>query len=286
MTLNMRAGSRIRFGLLALQQSWRAYYRQPISALHSLTPSRSPMDIASTGNPPANVDIAFQLPDKMRAPQTGGRRSVATDISPTPTKVVRLSHLAPGTTSTDIRSIVAGDAHAKKIKALSFEYGSSLQPLQSCRVVFFNQEDATEFAMRSNRTVFSGSAIRADYVIREAAPNPTTEAYLGGMLGRLVFLYGYPPHVSPLQVREYYRDYDIVDTTLPGIQRAPLQGETFLVRRRAFVVQFSTPSEAQRFVRDVYNTKYIQRGSSADDSQAPSTAISHRQYLIKAILLQ
>ncbi|KAJ2737235.1 hypothetical protein IW152_000256 [Coemansia sp. BCRC 34962] len=199
-------------------------------------------------------------------------------------KVVRLSRLAPGTTTTDVRNIVAGDTYAKKIKSLSFEYDSGLQPLQSCRVVFFNQEDATEFVMRFNKAVFSGNTIRANYVVREAVPNKTTEAYLGGMLGRLVFLYGYPPHVSPLQIRDYYRDYDIVDTTLPGIQRAPQQGETFLVRRRAFVVQFSTPSEAQRFVRNVYHTKFIQRDNSADDSQASATN-SHHEYVIKAILL-
>ncbi|KAJ2580820.1 hypothetical protein GGH95_002389 [Coemansia sp. RSA 1836] len=128
--------------------------------------------------------------------------------------------------------------------------------------------------------VFAGSTIRADFVVRETVPNPVTEAYLGGMLGRLVFLYGYPPHVNPLQVREYYRDYDIVDTTIPGVQRAPQQGETFLVRRRAFIVQFSTPSEAQRFVRDVYGTKYVQRDIGADGDKAAGI-----EHTIKAILL-
>ncbi|KAJ2875712.1 hypothetical protein GGH93_001382 [Coemansia aciculifera] len=244
------------------------------------------MDIASTRSPLADVDVAPQRHDQRRAQQAGYQLSVATDLSPTPTKVVRLSRLAPGTTPTDIRSIVAGDAFAKRIKSLSFEYDSSLRPLQSCRVTFFNQEDAAEFAMRSKRTVFAGSVIRVDYVTRETVPNPTTEAYLGSMLGRLVFLYGYPPHVNPHQVREYYRDYDIVDTTLPGIQRAPQHGETFLVRRRAFVVQFSTPSEAQRFVRNVYGTEYTQRDTSAYDSREASPTTSRQQYLIKAILLQ
>ncbi|KAJ2039135.1 hypothetical protein H4S03_001894 [Coemansia sp. S3946] len=285
MTLNVRARRCIQFGLSALQQSWRTHHRH-ITALHSLAPSRSLMDVASTRGPLADVDAAPQRRDQKRARQTGDRRSVATDISPTPTKIVRLSHLAPGTTPTDIRSIVAGDEFAKRIKSLSFEYDSSLRPLQSCRVVFFNQEDAAEFAMRFKRTVFSGSVIRVDYVFRETVPNPTTEAYLGSMLGRLVFLYGYPPHVSPHQVREYYRDYDIVDTTLPGIQRAPQLGEAFLVRRRAFVVQFSTPSEAQRFVRDVYDTEYTHRDSRPDDNRDSTTAATRQQYLIKAILLQ
>ncbi|KAJ2493894.1 hypothetical protein IWW37_000280 [Coemansia sp. RSA 2050] len=235
-------------------------------------------------NPLAGADAPTQRHDKGYARPGGYQRSVSADVSPVPTRVVRLSRLAPGTTTTDVRNIVAGDTYAKKIKSLSFEYDSGLQPLQSCRVVFFNQEDATEFVMRFNKAVFSGNTIRANYVVREAVPNKTTEAYLGGMLGRLVFLYGYPPHVSPLQIRDYYRDYDIVDTTLPGIQRAPQQGETFLVRRRAFVVQFSTPSEAQRFVRNVYHTKFIQRDNSADDSQASATN-SHHEYVIKAILL-
>ncbi|KAJ2375017.1 hypothetical protein H4S02_008360 [Coemansia sp. RSA 2611] len=282
MALNSRARKCIQFGLATLQPSWRTHCLRISATGHS----RSLAGTAPTRNPLADdTDAPTQRHDKGRARLEGHRRPVPTDVSPEPTKVVRLSCLAPGTTATDIRSIVAGDTYAKKIKSLSFEYDSSLQPLQSCRVVFFSQEDAAEFVMRFNKAVFSGNTIRANYVFREAVPNKATEAYLGGMLGRLAFLYGYPPHVSPLQIRDFYRDYDIVDTTLPGIQRAPQQGETFLVRRRAFVVQFATPSEAQRFVRNVCNTKYIiQRDNNADDGQASATSSRH-EYTIKAILL-
>ncbi|KAJ2638730.1 hypothetical protein GGF44_002763 [Coemansia sp. RSA 1694] len=281
MALNIGARRCVKLGLPKFQQSWHVYHQPATTAFSSsLVSFRSLADAASTRQPLAGSEVAVHRRDMRRPRQAGDQRSAAMDKSPTPTLVVRLSHLAPGTTTTDIRHVVAGDAYAKKIKSLSFEYDSSLRPLQSCRVVFFNQEDAADFAMRSNKMVFAGSTIRADFVVRETVPNPVTEAYLGGMLGRLVFLYGYPPHVNPLQVREYYRDYDIVDTTIPGVQRAPQQGETFLVRRRAFIVQFSTPSEAQRFVRDVYGTKYVQRDIGADGDKAAGI-----EHTIKAILL-
>ncbi|KAJ2745968.1 hypothetical protein GGI20_001732 [Coemansia sp. BCRC 34301] len=250
MALNSGARKCVQFSLPRFQQNWHVCHRAVEIARSSPVSFRSLMDAASTRQPPAGHDPGVH--------RRGMRQARQVDRSPTPTTVVRLSRLAPGTTATDIRCVVAGDAYAKKIKSLSFEYDASLRPLQSCRVVFFHEEDAANFATRSNRMVFAGSAIRADFVVQETVSNPTTEAYLGGMLGRLVFLYGYPPHVSPHQVRDYYRDYEIVDATLPGIQRAPQQGETFLVRRKAFIVQFSTPSEAQRFVRDVCNTKYLQ----------------------------
>ncbi|KAJ2482853.1 hypothetical protein EV174_003105 [Coemansia sp. RSA 2320] len=251
-------------------------------------------NVTPSSNPPEVVDPVENRRRIRRATQSSERPlALATDISPTPTKVVRLSCLPPGTTAVDIRCVIATQALAKRIKSLTFEYDFNLRPLQSCRVVFFSQEDSAAFAVRSNKMAFAGNTIRADFVIKEVVPNATTEAYLGNALGRLVFLYGYPPHMNEYQIRDYYREYDIVDTTLPGVQRAPQMGNNFLVRRGAFIVQLSTPSEAQRFVRDVYNSEYLYRDNPDNEQPAdrdvPLTAEKsppRRKHTIKAIILQ
>ncbi|KAI8322024.1 hypothetical protein GQ54DRAFT_246889, partial [Martensiomyces pterosporus] len=185
------------------------------------------------------------------------RGSTASDISPTPTDIVRLSDLPPGTTADDVyRMVIPGRNYMPRINSLQFEHDLHLRPLNSCRIKFFKAGFAQDYVTRANNMPFAGSTVRADFVTREAAPNPTVQKYIGHALGRLVYLYGYPAYVNQHQVRDFYRDYEIVDTVIPGIQPAPASGATFLSRRGAFILQFSTPSEARRFVRDVYMTEY------------------------------
>ncbi|KAJ1666964.1 hypothetical protein EV178_001878 [Coemansia sp. RSA 1646] len=225
---------------------------------------------------------------------TNARKSVASDISPTPTLVVRLSNLPNNTTPEDVRYSISSKALASKINFLKFEYDYNLRPLNSCRVTFFNAQDAYSFLTHTQKIQFAGHTIRSDFVLKSIVPNKTRDKYVGNALGRLVFLYGYPPYVNQHQVRDYYRQYDIVDTTIPGVQPAPLMGQTFLSRRGAFIVQFSTSSEAHRFIRDVYNTEYVRKGgeewqSVTDSNSSTDSPVDSKQqhrYFIKAILLQ
>ncbi|KAJ1900435.1 hypothetical protein LPJ81_003943 [Coemansia sp. IMI 209127] len=224
------------------------------------------------------------------------RNPIAGDISPMPTLTVRLSNLPINTTPEDVRFSISTKWLAFKINFLKFEYDYNLRPLNSCRVTFFNTQDAYKFLTHTHDMQFVGHTIRSDFVLTSVVPNESLDKYVGNALGRLVFLYGYPPHVNQHQIRDYYRQYDIVDTTIPGVQPAPLMGQTFLSRRGAFIVQFSTSSEAHRFIRDVYNTEYTRKGgeewqnatdtnsTSGDDS--PKEVVKQHRHLIKAILLQ
>ncbi|KAI9477392.1 hypothetical protein BX667DRAFT_292164 [Coemansia mojavensis] len=210
----------------------------------------------------------------------GGRQSLAQDISVEPTKVVRVCNLPPGTTATDIRHFLGGSQRKEvaNTKSLHFEFDFNLRSLRSCRVSFVNANDAADFAMQVNKRMYAGHRIRTEFVQLAAVPNPTQQKYLQRSLGRVVFLYGYPAHVHQHQIRDFYRDYDLVDTKLPGVQPAPQLGEMFLVRKGAFLLHFATEAEARRFVRDVYGTSYVTRGDGED---APK-----QEFLLKAILLQ
>ncbi|KAI9502869.1 hypothetical protein GGI26_004851 [Coemansia sp. RSA 1358] len=225
------------------------------------------------------------------------RRSVASDISTAPTNIVRLSNLPLHTTPADIRYALASKSFASRINFLMFEYDYNLRPLNSCRVTLFNTQDASDFLIRTNRIIFAGNRVRADFVNKSTIPNKTRDKYVGNALGRLVFLYGYPPHMNQHQIRDYYRQYDLVDTTLPGVQPAPQQGQTFLCRRGAFILQFSTTLEAHRFVRDVQNSEYVYKdvGNKNDRVEGETSAFQagnaaedgtkQRKCIIRAILL-
>ncbi|KAJ2351843.1 hypothetical protein GGF43_003918, partial [Coemansia sp. RSA 2618] len=167
---------------------------------------------------------------------------------------------------------------AVDVSAVRFEFDFNLRSLHSCRVEFFSKDSAAAFALQTNKKLFAGHRLRADFVTRSSVPNATRDQYIGNSLGRLVFLYGYPQHVHQHQIRDYYREYDIVDTTLPGVQPAPQLGQTFLARRGAFIIHFGTQAEARRFVRDVYGTVYT---SKAEDSDTPA-----EDYTLKALVLQ
>ncbi|KAJ2807028.1 hypothetical protein H4R20_001449 [Coemansia guatemalensis] len=240
------------------------------------------------------VDPSAQRRDMKRRSNRRDRRSIASDISATPTDVVRVSNLPPDVTAADISHLVVSEKQCPKIKSLSFEFDFNLRPLRSARVVFFNESDAAEFVVNSNNSMFVGYKVRADFVSLKVVPNPTRAKYLGNSQGSVVFLYGYPPYVHEYQIRDYYRMYDIVDTTLPGVQPAPQVGHTFLVRRGAFLLQLSTPSEARRFVRDVYGTMYYSRHDeetpdNTDNTEAElrdDTGNSSRQYMIKAVIMR
>lgn len=208
------------------------------------------------------------------------RRFGTADISSEPTNIVKVSRLPPTATPGDIRCIIATSALSKKMKALNFEYDRNLRPLHSCRAVFYEVPDAIEFSMRANSMKYSESVLRADFVQKPFLANPMVKKYLSGGFGRLVYLYGYPPYVNEHQIRDYYKEYDIVDTTIPGVQRAPQEGVSFLARRGAFFAHFATPSEARRFARDVYNTEYASR-LLADET---SNEEQHR-YILKTILI-
>ncbi|KAJ1964179.1 hypothetical protein GGI12_001583 [Dipsacomyces acuminosporus] len=191
--------------------------------------------------------------------------------------------------------IVPGRNYMAKTNSLQFEYDLHLRPLNSCRAKFFKVSDAQAFATSTNNVPFAGSTLRADFVTRESVPNPTVEKYIGHALGRLVYLYGYPPYVNQHQIRDFYKDYEIVDTVIPGVQPAPQQGVTFLSRRGAFILQFATPSEARRFVRDVYMTEYNPPASQdlSDDIPPPTPASTKKtastgaqKHYLKAILLK
>ncbi|KAJ1849076.1 hypothetical protein LPJ70_000676 [Coemansia sp. RSA 2708] len=227
---------------------------------------------------PAVDPVQMRRELKRRDPGRG-RQSVAQDISLEPTRVVRISNLPPGTTASDIRhSIGPHGSDTAKISSLHFEFDYQLRPLRSCRVLFFSQDDAARFALQINRSQFAGYRLRTDFVRRSVVPNPTRDKYVGSSLGRVVFLYGYPQHVHQYQIRDFYREYDIVDTTLPGVQQAPQLGDTFLVRRGAFLLHFTTEAEARRFVRDVYGSVYTSKGENSDEAA--------QEYTLKAILLQ
>ncbi|KAJ2764327.1 hypothetical protein IWQ56_004530 [Coemansia nantahalensis] len=240
-------------------------------------------------------DPAQRRRDMKQRSNTRDRRSVASDASPVPTCVVRVSNLPPSTTAADISCALApGRARTPRIKSLRFECDFNLRPLRSARAVFFSERDAADFAAAANDCIFAGSRIGAGFVTRGVVPNPTRDKYLGSAQDTVVFLYGYPPHVHQHQIRDYYRTYDIVDTTLPGVQPAPQSGHTFLSRRGAFLVQLATPAEARRFIRDVYGTEYAARGDEgagdAADARAPEGsrdgAPPERRYTLKAVLLR
>ncbi|KAJ1724673.1 hypothetical protein LPJ53_001101 [Coemansia erecta] len=223
------------------------------------------------------ADSEHQLMQQQQQRQhPGSARSPASDISPTPTVNVRLSNLPPGTALSDIRHAIATTVFQPRIKSIHFEYDQNLRPLRSCRVVLYNVADATEFLVHANKKVYASYAIKADFVIRSFVPNATRDSYLGNAVGRLVLLYGYPRHMHEHQIRSYYRDYDLVDATIPAVQPAPQTSHTFLTRRGAFILHFATPSEAQRFVRDIHMTEYIPwssdttKRSSADSESSPS----------------
>ncbi|KAJ2557871.1 hypothetical protein EV175_001080 [Coemansia sp. RSA 1933] len=255
------------------------------------------MDIKSRLKPTDPVEHRRSIRQKLNSKE---RSSVASDISPTPTPIVRLSNLPINTTSEDVRYAISSKALASKINFLRFEYDYSLRPLNSCRVTFYNAQDAYSFLIHTRQMKFAGSTIRSEFVLRSSVPNKTRDQYIGNSLGRLVFLYGYPPHVNQSLIREYYSAYDIVDTTIPGVQPAPLMGQTFISRKGAFIVQLSNASEAHRFIRDVYNTKYVVRkaggewqdpnlrNESADAAGSPMDGGKHKitSYRIKAMLLQ
>ncbi|KAJ1777394.1 hypothetical protein LPJ77_002796 [Coemansia sp. RSA 2523] len=242
-----------------------------------LMPQISTRLAISTDKP--KIDPVQHRREVRRADPTHSRRSIAQDISTTPTKVVRVSNLPPGTTATDIRhSLGLTDHIATEISAVHFEFDFNLRALHSCRVEFFNTTSASEFALHASKKLFAGRKLQAVFVTRKIVPNPTRDKYIGNSLGRVVFLYGYPQHVHKHQVWDYYRSYDLVDTTLPGVQQAPQIGETFLVRRGAFLLHFATEAEARRFVRDVYGSTYI---SKTEDSGQPK-----QEYTLKARILQ
>ncbi|KAJ1849267.1 hypothetical protein LPJ57_008389, partial [Coemansia sp. RSA 486] len=212
--------------------------------------------------------------------QDRGGVVAALDISTEPTHTVRLSSLPPGTTPADVRYAIATQKFLAKIKALYFEYTSGLRPLRLCRVTFYNVKDAAEFLIHANKMSYAGSVIGASFVKRPFIPNPAKDKYLGHALGRLVLLYGYPQYIHEYQIRDYYSDYLLVDTNIPAVQPAPQVGQTFLSRRGAFILQFTTPSEARRFVRDVHMTSYSRdRDSSGQDTDHAN------EYCIRALLL-
>ncbi|KAJ2694460.1 hypothetical protein H4R19_005914 [Coemansia spiralis] len=246
---------------------------------------------AASGSP----DPAQRRRDMKQTSNTRDRRSVASDSSPVPTCVVRVSNLPPSTTAADISCALAPQRpRALRIKSLRFECDFNLRPLRSARAVFFSKRDAADFAAAANSSLFAGSRVSAEFVTRDVVPNPTRDKYLGGAQDTVVFLYGYPPHVHQHQIRDYYRAYDIVDTTLPGVQPAPQLGHTFLARRGAFLVQLATPAEARRFIRDVYGAEYVARSDEGADDVAdarPSEGYSDaapaaRRYTLKALLVR
>ncbi|KAJ1893550.1 hypothetical protein LPJ66_005684 [Kickxella alabastrina] len=248
----------------------------------------------STNTDPVEIRRTQMQQPKHQMPSTSKdsnyRLSVASDISPTPTCIVRLSNLPPGTTPADIHCTIATRLYSAKIKAIYFEYDFNLRPLRSCRITFFSESDAAEFVLRANKMVYSAHTIHASFVIRRYVPNATRDKYLGSALGRLVLLYGYPPHMHHHQIRDYFSDYDLVETNIPAVQSAPQIGQTFLSRRGAFILQFATPSEARRFIRDVHLTEYSSRRENTGPEQTPSSAqqpadeSSHGSVTIKAIL--
>ncbi|KAJ2780899.1 hypothetical protein H4R18_003194 [Coemansia javaensis] len=236
------------------------------------------------------ADPAQKRRDMRRKATTRDRRPAASDISTAPTCVARISNLPPGTSAADIGGLAAAPGGARaKIKALRFEFDHSLRPLRSARAVFFSDREAADFVAATNGTLFAGSRLRTDFVVNEVVPNPARDQYLGSAQGTVVFLYGYPQYMHQHQIRDYYRAYDIVDTMLPGVQPAPLDGATFLVRRGAFLVQLSTPAEARRFIRDVYGSTYTAKpedwaGAGPDTPLPSAVEATGRQYVIKAIL--
>ncbi|KAJ2159510.1 hypothetical protein GGF46_002966 [Coemansia sp. RSA 552] len=215
------------------------------------------------------------------SPAGAGLAGKTRDISPVPTPFVRVTNLPGGTTASDIRKMLGpatADTETRWMKSLNFEHGQSLGPLRSCRIEFYNKGDAADFKVATNNAVFSGHSVKTSFVRHKISRNEIRDQYLGTAPDRAVFLYGYPRHVHQHQIRDYYREYEISDTFLPGVQAAPGTGVTFLSRRGAFIILFSTPAEARRFVRDVYGTTYMPKPTDADSSPIPHT--------IRAILMQ
>ncbi|PIA14718.1 hypothetical protein COEREDRAFT_82595 [Coemansia reversa NRRL 1564] len=276
--------------LLPCQRYWAAFAlaRNPVAAYRRALTQNATQTQPSVANP------SMQRRDMKRNTNTTDRRSIASDISARPTDVVRVSNLPPDVTAADISHLVVPEKQCPKIKSLSFEFDFNLRPLRSARVVFFSESDAAEFVVNANNSIFVGYKVRADFVSLKVVPNPTRAKYLGNSQGSVVFLYGYPPYVHEYQIRDYYRMYDIVDTTLPGVQPAPQIGHTFLVRRGAFLLQFSTPTEARRFVRDVYGTMYYSKHDEETPDNTDNKVVelqndsgkSSRQYVIKAVIMR
>ncbi|KAJ2394604.1 hypothetical protein GGI05_001965 [Coemansia sp. RSA 2603] len=246
----------------------------PLSRLHSTTPIHT-------------AESERQLMHQQQQRQNPTKpRSAASDISPTPTLNVRLSNLPPGTALSDVRYAIATNAFLPRIKSIHFEHDQNLRPLHSCRVVLYTIADAAEFRVHTNKMVYADHTIRADFVIRSFVPNATRDKHLGNAVGRLVLLYGYPRHMHEHQVRGYYRDYDLVDATIPAVQPAPQTSHTFLTRRGAFILHFATPSEAQRFVRDIHLTEYTPWSTDSSKRQdSDGASPSQEKITLKAVLI-
>ncbi|KAJ1827936.1 hypothetical protein LPJ56_001385 [Coemansia sp. RSA 2599] len=242
-----------------------------------------------------------QQDQKQPKTQIRDKGAVPVDASSAPTRTVRLYNLPPGTTQVDIQYAIATKKFAASIKSIAFEYDSNLRPIRSCRATFYKKEDAVEFLVHANNSVYVGYTIGAEFVHREIILNAARRQYLGSASGRLVLLYGYPMYVHQHRIRDRYRDYLLVDTNIPAVQPAPQGGQTFLSRRGAFILQFITPSEARRFVRDVhmstFNPAKGQKSADGDQAEAQSRGgngswrqgqdpeSDNTEYCIKALLL-
>ncbi|KAJ2722569.1 hypothetical protein GGI07_003212 [Coemansia sp. Benny D115] len=195
------------------------------------------------------------------------------DFSNKATPTVRVSNLPPGLSPTDIRHTIIGDTDLVETKSLHFEYDQHLSPLNSVRITFFSVKDAASFHAKARRMKLYDNNLKAEYVTEMKIKNPNVTKYLGSasMDGRIVLISGYPPYMNEHQLRDYFDEYEIVDSSIPAIQRAPVEGGGFLVRRGAFIVQFLTASEASRFVRDTNMTEFVDR-KKIDESAAALNA--------------
>ncbi|KAJ1953831.1 hypothetical protein EC988_002767 [Linderina pennispora] len=268
--------------------------RQTLLQLHQLAGRRAftqqtamglrMADRLQTPKPVLQQQRVHRQQDGLPTPNTYA--SVASDISSEPKLTVRVSNLPPTATAADVRSRLTSINFASKIRWVRFEYDYTLRALNSCRVKFYELDDAASFLTHANKTQFAGSTVRADFVALDSVPNPTVSQYLGGAQGRLVFLSGLPQYSNVHSVRDVFKEYDLVDTSLPAVQQAPQMGKTFLTRKGAFIMQFATPAEARRFVRDVHLTEFRTKSDESETDAADDSKVQPAQYLMKALLIQ
>ncbi|KAJ2856935.1 hypothetical protein J3B02_001320 [Coemansia erecta] len=257
------------------------------------TENRAPsVDTQATISSQVSDDISRIKNKKQSASQSSDKTPVAQDRSSEPTVTVRLSNLPPGTTHTDVIYAIATKRFAASIKLVFFEYDFNLRPMRSCRATFYKVEEAAEFLVHANKSIYVGHTIRAEFVEKTRVPNHTRDKYLGNALGRLVLLYGYPQRMHQHQIRDYFKGYLLVDTNIPAVQPAPQLGHTFLSRRGAFILQFISLSEARRFVRDVHMTWYTSGQESNNNNNnnkrqqiQQGAAPKNSEFCIKALLL-
>ncbi|ORX73802.1 hypothetical protein DL89DRAFT_289508 [Linderina pennispora] len=240
--------------------------RQTLLQLHQLAGRRAFTQQTAMG---LRMADRLQTPKPVLQQQRVYRQQ---DGLPTPNTyaslTVRVSNLPPTATAADVRSRLTSINFASKIRWVRFEYDYTLRALNSCR------------------TQFAGSTVRADFVALDSVPNPTVSQYLGGAQGRLVFLSGLPQYSNVHSVRDVFKEYDLVDTSLPAVQQAPQMGKTFLTRKGAFIMQFATPAEARRFVRDVHLTEFRAKSDESETDATDDSKVQPAKYLMKALLIQ